>query len=263
VSVRAYEDRSRTGPLAATFDWRSWPLSATRVAAAFCVLAFAVALWAQGGSSRLVAALVVLETGLLCLPWRLPRIDRSGRSFWAETLSGLVAPGGALVVLVVSQRDLVTRLPDWWWFVAAVAVGAVLWAVSGLNVLAVRSGMLAFLMGPTPRTQGRARAVCAAAGPFGEEALFRGVVLTAASAAVAPMGMLSAVAFVARHHVPPGSNGRGTARTTLTEITAAVLLLALTVLSHSLYPALMAHLINNLPGVITELQREDTGSPDA
>ncbi|WP_196930028.1 CPBP family glutamic-type intramembrane protease [Micromonospora ureilytica] len=227
------------------------------------MLAFAFALWAQGGPSRAVAALVVVETALLCLPWRLPRIHRSGRSFWVETLCGLVAPGGALIVLVVAQRNLLTQLADWWWFVAAAGVGGVFWLVSGLDIRAVPSGMLAFLMGPTPRSQGRARAVCAAAGPFGEEALFRSVVLTTASAAATPMGLLSAVAFVARHHVSPGSNGRGTTRATLTEIAAAVLLLVLTVLSQSLFPALLAHLINNLPGVIIELQREDTGKLDA
>ncbi|WP_121162626.1 CPBP family glutamic-type intramembrane protease [Micromonospora pisi] len=225
------------------------------------MLAFASALFRQGGAAVATATLVIVETGLLSLPWRLPRLDRSARSFWAETLCGLIAPGGALIVLMLTNHDLATRLPDWWWFGVAVVVGAALLAVSGINVLAIRSGLLAFLMGPTPKAQGRARAFYTAVGPLGEEALFRGVALTAAPVAVTPIGLLAAVAFVARHHVPPGDNGRGTARSTITEITAAVLLLALTVLSQSLLPALLAHVINNVPGVIIELQREDTGDP--
>ncbi|MFD7510564.1 CPBP family intramembrane glutamic endopeptidase [Streptomyces sp. NPDC059853] len=116
-------------------------------------------------------------------------------------------------------------------------------------------------MGPTPRTHGIARATITLTGPCGEEVLFRGIALTVASqaSALGPLVLLGAVAFVASHHVSPGTNGRASDRALLTEIFASAVLLILTLLSESLYPALLAHLLNNVPAAVLQLQRENKG----
>ena len=71
------------------------------------------------------------------------------------------------------------------------------------------------------------------------------------------MGLLGAVAFVATHHLQPGANRRRDTRVVLTEIAAGASLLMLTLASRSVYPAMVAHALNNGPGIALELQRED------
>jgi Type II CAAX prenyl endopeptidase Rce1-like len=250
-------------PRGSSWDWTTWRPDRGRLAAAGCVLAFAVALWAQGGSAqRAMGCLTVVETALLGLPWRLPRDARSARSFRAESLAGLLAPVGAVVVALACGAPWLRHGAAWWWYPLAAAAGVGVLLAGGMDVRALLGGELAFVLGPTPRSHARTRATCTAVGPFGEEVLFRGTVLAAASPATASFGLLAAVAFVARHHVQPGSNRRGSSRALLTEIAAAAVLLALTVASGSILPALLAHLINNIPAVVLELQRERPEGPE-
>jgi hypothetical protein len=63
------------------------------------------------------------------------------------------------------------------------------------------------------------------------------------------------------HHVLRGSNssGRGAVTVITVEVVSAISLLALVKFSGSIYPAVVAHAVNNMPGFITELQREDVG----
>jgi membrane protease YdiL (CAAX protease family) len=237
-----------------TMDWSNWRLDRGRLAAAGCVLAYAVALGTTGGTTTgLVGALLAVEVALLCLPWRLPRERRGRLSFWAESLTGLSAPIGALVVVAVSRPDWLTRGVDWWWWAAGVATGAGLVLLGRIDLRALASGELAFLLGPT--RHGRARATVGALAPFGEEALFRGPVLAAPASAVGPIGLLAAVAFVALHFVQPGDNARGSTRAMVVAIVAAAALLVLAIGSGSIYPGLVAHVLNNVPGVVLELQR--------
>lgn len=236
-----------------SFDRARWRPEARRVAAAACVAAFAVALWPLGGSWRVLAALLVVETAVSALPWRLPRDERSAASFWTEAMAGLLAPVGAVLVVLAERPPWLTAAVDPAWLAAGALAGVALVVVDGMDVRALARGELAFLLGPTPRSHARARATCAVASPPGEEVLFRGVALAAPGA---PLALLAAVAFVARHHVSPGPNGRAHTRALVVEITAAVAFLLLTVLSGSLLPALVAHVLNNAPSAALQLQRD-------
>jgi|GEM_PF-5879263 len=240
-------------------DTREWQPSPARLAAAGCVLAFAAAVWpasiAGPGDGWILSVLLIVEVALLLLPWGLPRDGRSGASFWAEALLGLTAPVGALLLVTIGEASWLSVGADWTWFVAAVVLGGALIAMSGMDVCGLVRGELAFLMGPTPSSHTLARAFTTIVSPAGEEAVFRAVVLTAAPAATPPLGLLAAVAFVARHHVSPGQNWRGSTRATVLEIIAAAALLVLTLLSGSIYPALLAHTINNVPMFVLHLQR--------
>ncbi|AEV87119.1 hypothetical protein ACWT_6102 [Actinoplanes sp. SE50] len=243
-------------PYATSFDRPGWTLDSRRLIAMSCVAAFSVGLWSVGGDwARVMAIVVIVEALLMCLPWRVPRTMRSGVSFWAETLCGLLAPIVAVTMTVVTRPAWLTAGADWWWFGAAVAVAAGLIALSDLRLPSLLSGELAFVFGPTPRAHGAARAFATTVCAVGEEAVFRVPALLVSPAA--PVGLLGAIAFVARHHIQPGTNRRGTIRSTMVEIAAGVLLLGLTVASGSIYPALLAHILNNIPNVILELQREN------
>lgn len=256
---RAAPERSRPAE-ASTFDFPAWRLAARQIAAAGAVLAYAAALWARDArGDRALALLVLGETALLCLPWRLPRAHRSGPSFWAETLAGMVAPTGALAVALVTRAPWLRAGGAWWWYPLGAAAGLALLALSGVRPSAIFSGEIAFALGPTRRSHARARAFTTVASPPGEEALFRGPALVTPH--VASFGLLAAVAFAARHHVQPGGNGRGAPRQTLTEVVAAAGFLLIVLWSHSIYPAMVAHLVNNLPGFVVEFQRDGAESP--
>lgn len=241
-----------------SLDWRRWRLDKERLTAALCVLAFAAALLTGGhGPSRVVGGLLVVETALLSLPWGLPRDQRSAASFWAESCVGLITPVGAVAAAVLGGAPWITRGAAWWWYPVAVGAGAGLMLAGGMNLRALVTGELAFVLGPAPRSHARARMMCAAVGPVGEEAAFRGTVLAALPAATGALGLLGAVAFVARHHVPSGSNGRGSTRSLLAEAGASTVLLLITLAPGSVYPALLAHMVNNVPPVVLEFQREE------
>ncbi|MER8235555.1 CPBP family glutamic-type intramembrane protease [Streptomyces sp. NPDC094049] len=250
---------TRTAPARTTdrtFDWKAWPLDGGRTAATACMFAFAAALWSQGGVLRWLGVAIAAETVLIALPWRVPRRRRGGASFWAETSVGMLVPVGAGVLAVVCGPSWFGDAPAWWWYPLSVAVGVLLVLLSGMNLRALASGDLAFLYGPTARPHALARVTASTLSPTGEEVVFRGVYLMAPAAAAWPLGLLAAVAFVARHHLAPGDNRRGSARATATEVGAAVVLLALTAASGSILPALVAHLVNNAPSIVFELQRE-------
>ena len=243
-----------------TFDWTHWGLEARRVAASAAVLAYAIALWARDApGDRVLGMLATIETALLCLPWRMPRTRRSAGGFWAESLVSLISPAAALVVAAALGVPWLHAVGAWPWYLVALLLGFAMLAIGGMRPGAVFSGEIAFALGSTCRAHARARAFNILVGPPGEEALFRAPTLLAPHPA--SFGLLAAAAFVGRHHVQPGSNGRGTARTTAVEVLAAASLLALVLCSGSVYPAVVAHLVNNMPGFIVELQREDPHQP--
>ena len=72
------------------------------------------------------------------------------------------------------------------------------------------------------------------------------------------MGLLGAVGFVATHHLQPGTNRRDNTRAVATEIAAGASLLILTLACHSIYPAMVAHALNNGPGIALD-SSERTG----
>ncbi|HWT95348.1 MAG TPA: CPBP family glutamic-type intramembrane protease [Solirubrobacteraceae bacterium] len=236
-----------TRPLLLRSPWLRRGLSA-----ALC-LPFVAVLAAEGGTwATVVAALLLADLAVHLLPWSTPRLVRSGRSFWAESTLYLVAPTAAIVLGFALGEPWALTTPDAWWFAVAAPVGALLIWISGMDLPALARGDLAFLYSPSPRSHCAARVTAGTVAPPGEEALFRGL------AAAPGLGLgalaLSAVAFVARHHVMAGTNSRTTPRALATEIVAATALTALAALSGSILPGLLAHWINNAPIVVLDLQ---------
>lgn len=245
---------------APTFDRAAWRVPPERLLAASCVVAFAAAQWQVDWSpmpwtAHAIGVLLVLEAVLLSLPWSLPRDHRGAAGFVAESVAGLIVPIGAVVVLLVAAEPRLSTGAAGWWYVVAFGFGVVLLLLGGVTPRGLFGGRSAFLLGPTPRSHGVARAACCLVSPPGEEAVFRGVVLVAPPGAALPLAMLGAVAFVARHRVQPGDNGRGATRAFVVEAIAATGLLTLTVCSGSLWPALLSHLVNNVPLAMLQLQR--------
>jgi len=240
-----------------TWERHGTRLGRTRLAAALLMLAFAAALATEDNLTRMLAALAAADVAIMSLPWRVPRASRSVRSILLENAAYQVMPLGALAAVLVSWPSWLSRAGAWWWYPVALLAGAALVAIGGTDLRMLLSGELAFLAGPRAKAHARAHVAGALAGPPGEEAVFRGVVFMTFGAAAVVTPVLAAVAFVARHHLPPGSAPRP--RLLFTESAAAVLLLALTVASRSIYPAVVAHLVNNTPQALLEGQRGRMG----
>jgi hypothetical protein len=243
------------GPLSGTFDFASWRLERARLVAACGMLAFAAATWLAGGVWRLLAVLLVLDVAVQALPWRLPRGERSALSICAEEALYVVVPTLFLAVAAARGEDWIAATPAVWWWAVAVAAGVGLVWLGGMQIRALVSGALAFVAPPLRRPHKWARAASMVVAPPGEEAVFRGAALAASSAAALPLGLLGAVAFVSRHHLPPGVSARTPARAVVTQIVSAAALLGLTLAAGSIYPALLAHYVNNAPSVLLEVQR--------
>lgn len=245
------------------FDRSSLALDPERLTGGATTLAYAVTLLAVASGTAhpavfdVSACALTLQTVLLWLPWRLPRSRRSGTGFWVECCLGLIGSSTAWIAALAAGAAWLTSGCAWWWYAAGAAVGACLSILAGVRIDAVFSGEAAFLMGPTRRSHGVARAFCGLLGAPGEEALYRAPLLSPHGTGPA-FGIVAASAFVGSHHAGAGRNGRGTPRSTFLEIAAAVLLMLVTVGSGSIYPALVAHLINNIPAVVVELQRDKT-----
>lgn len=239
-----------------TWDPAGTTFGARRAVAAACMVAFAAAAAAvSGGLGPAVAALVVVDIAVMSLPWRVPRAGRSMPSIWLENLAYLVMPMGALLAAIATRPGWLGNAGSWWWYAVAVVAGAALVAGSGVDLRALASGELAFLMGPRPKQHAAAHVLSALVGPPGEEVAFRAPLLyTSGVAAVAapPLGVLG---FVARHHLAPQARDRIDRRVLVTQVAAALIFLALTALSRSVYPALVAHLLNNIPQAVLEAQR--------
>jgi hypothetical protein len=238
-----------------SFDRASWIWTNARLMGTAATLAYAASLICEHyWWLRALGVLSVIEVGLIILPWRLPRSGRSGASFWAESLVGTTSVVGSVVVVAISRPAWLDTSGAWYAYPIAIAVASGLIALGGVTPRSVWQGELAFVLGPTLRAHGLARAYAGLVGAVGEEALFRAPGTLGLPSP--PLALLGAVGFVGRHYVQPGTNRRGSMRSSLVEVTGAVALLLLTALSGSIYPALVAHLLNNLPQVVTELQRE-------
>lgn len=245
-----------TRPAASTtFDWASWRPSLPRCLAAVAMLAFSADLLLDRRAGEVLLGVVVtIETLLLLLPWRLPRRVRSAASFCAESAAALLTPVAATIIAAVTRPAWLTAVGNPLWYAAGIAVAALLTVIDGVRLTAVLSGDLSFIAGPTPVWPRRARAASVAIGPVGEEVAFRGTALLAAGDPL--VALLASLAFVARHHVQPGSNGRGTPRAWAVEVVGAAAFMTITLISQSIYPAMLAHMLFNLPGFITEIRRE-------
>ncbi|MCQ1575872.1 CPBP family glutamic-type intramembrane protease [Streptomyces parvus] len=249
----------RMGFPARAFDRTAWPPKGVRLLSAAVMAAFAVALWCQGGSWRVAAVLVAVDALAGLLPWRMPRTLREGAAYWTENAIALAVPIAFIAYSVGTGAAWLTQGSPWWWFAVALALGAGLLLAGGMNFRLLFSGDLAFVMGPSTPLQARTRATTGTLAPFGEEALYRSVAVTVAGPAGMVTWLLGAAAFIARHHVGD-SRWRKAPRVLAVELLAALSLLGLVVLSGSIYPALLAHLVNNAPSVLLELQRSQKES---
>nr|BFD94204.1 hypothetical protein KitaXyl93_55640 [Kitasatospora sp. Xyl93] len=248
-----------TGFLARAFDRAAWPPQLVRLLSAAVMVAFAVALWSQGGTWRAAAALVALDALAGLLPWRMPRTLRTGAAYWSENAIAVAVPISFIAVAAATDMPWLTRGTAWWWYAVALAVAAVLLLAGGMNFRLLLSGDLAFLVGPSTPLQARTRVATGILAPFGEEALYRSFAVTAAGPAGLVVPLLGAAAFIARHHVGD-SHWRKAPRVLAVELLAALCLLALVTLSGSILPALLAHLVNNAPSVLLEHQRSEKES---
>ncbi len=250
----AVADQPRTVDRA--FDRAAWPPEPVRLVSAAIMVAFAVALWTQGGTWRAAAVLVVVDALTGLVPWTMPRTLRTGVAYWSENAIALVVPISFIAIAAGVRAPWITQGAVWWWYVVALAVAGVLLLAGGMNIRLLLSGDLAFLVGPSTPLQARTRAATGTLAPFGEEALYRSVAVAAAGPGGVVAGLLGAAAFIARHHVAD-SQWRKAPRVLAVELLAALSLLSLVVLSGSIYPALLAHLVNNAPSVLLELQRSE------
>lgn len=240
---------------ASSFDRSNWPPAVAQIAAAALMLAYAAAVWPVTGVGPVLAGLLVFDVATQLLPWRYPRSQRTALSIWAEVLLYLAAPTAVLAVAVATGQPWATRPAHPGWYLVALAVGAALVWLGGTPLRALLTGDLAFLAPPVSRRHKWARCVSTAAAPPGEEMMFRAPVLAASGPGAVAFGLLAGAAFVARHHAPPGLHQRTSTRTLLARIAAATALLALTWAAHSIFPALLAHYVNNAPSFLLELQR--------
>ncbi len=211
----------------------------------------------------LTAAVLVLDLAVHLLPWRLPRADRSVLGYWGESLAYVVPLGAVAGVWLVAAPDRSgATLPAGTsslavWLLVAVAVGIALAGLSGTNLRALRTGDLAFLAGPLRPNQAAARIVSVLAAPFLEETVFRGVPAGLPGWYAIAGLLLGGTAFVCRHHLVKGWESRDRWIVVRHELLAAVLLTGLVVGSGSVWPAIVAHLLANLPGVVLDGQRAD------
>jgi hypothetical protein len=216
----------------------------------------------NGAAYFFTAAVVAAHAVVYSLPWRVPRDDRTPFGYWFESvvctvplLAGTVGwlalnPHGARADLP-STRPAAVWLPAW--LAVALAVGIVLVWRSGINLRALRTGDLAFLAGPLPAHRAAARTWIVVVSVVSEEIIFRGVP-AGMGAFQLPTMLFGAMAFVSGHHMVRGT-GRPRWRVVGNETGAAVLFGGLVLLSGSVWPAVAAHAIANIPHVTLDLQR--------
>lgn len=243
-----------------TWDAGAWRLDRPRLLAAGSLLAYAAGLAVLGsGAVRWLSVLVLFDVAVMSLPWRVPRHTRSIASLWAETLAYQAALLAAVAVVAAERPDWLTSLGHPGWYAVAALVGVALVVGSGIRLRLLLGGELAFLAGPDRPGHAAALASSAVVAAVCEEPLFRGVALEGDGAATAALAVLAAVAFVGRHHLPPAASERTTRRGLALQVAGAAALLGLTVASGSIYPAVLAHLLNNAPSAVLAVQRGRMG----
>ena len=224
----------------------------SRLATALLMMAFAD-LTTKDNLTRMLAALVADDVAIMSLPWRVPTASRSLRSILLENAAYEVMPLGALAVVLAYRPYWLSRVGAWRWYLGALLVGAALVAASGTDLRVLLYGELALLAGPQAQAHALAHFAAALVAPPGEAAVLRGVVFVTRGAAAVVTPAMAAVAFVARHHLSPGLAPRPPL---VVSESAAVLLLVLRLASQSIYPVMVAHLVNKTPQALLEGQRQ-------
>ncbi len=220
------------------------------------IAAYIAALVSRGSFSVVLGLLVAADAVAALTLWRIdPRRGAVGRARLLENLGYLTVFVTVLLATVVAAPPWAGRFGDWQWYPAAVVAGLALMWLGGTRLRPLWSGQLAFVAGRKPRSHAVVNGLNMSAGAAAEEVMYRSVALTGAGIGVVAVSMLGGLAFVLRHHLPGWAARRSGLRTYATELGAAAALLTLTVLSHSIYPAVLAHLVNNAPVIALEVQR--------
>jgi hypothetical protein len=228
-------------------------------------LVYSVVLAVSGGTPAyfLLAAMVAAHAIAHLLPWRLPRDDRTPFGYWAEVLTctSPLAAGAAFWFIfpihgawaaLPSSRPQLLWLPAWFG-VAAVGGAALIW-VSGISLAGLRTGDLAFLVGPLPVQHVAARTWTVVISIVAEEVVYRGAPAGAPSYRAMAVAC-AAVAFVSNHHMVRGTEAWLRLRNICFEVSASVIFGGLVLLSGSIWPAIMAHAIANAPHLTLDIQR--------
>jgi membrane protease YdiL (CAAX protease family) len=188
--------------------------------------------------------------------WRLGRIRSLPRAQLLENIGYLTVFALAIAVTVLARPKWLATAGAWPWYVAGLVVGLCLIWVSGLRPAAIASGELAFLAGSKPVADTIVGSAILLAAGAAEEVMFRGPALARPLPAAIQAALLGAVLFVARHHFPGwASVRRSAARIYAIEIASSLAFVILTIMSGSIYPAVVAHVISNCPAVIILIQR--------
>jgi hypothetical protein len=220
---------------------------------------------------EVTGAVLVLDVVLHRLPWRVPRSDRSAAAYWGEVLCYLVPLAAVTAAWSVVRPAGASADPDtlgsWGrltvWLLAGVAVGTALTFLAPVNLRALRSGDLAFLAGPLRPDHAAARTTAALAAPVVEEVVFRGVPAALPGWWWIPALVLGNLALVCRHHLVRGGEDRAHRVRVRHEVRSAVLFSALLLLSGSVWPAVVAHLLGNVPAAVLDAQRAAAWRRDA
>lgn len=212
------------------------------------------ALLVLDGDGVLVAAavLVAAEVVLLFLPWDVDRDRRGAVGYWLEGALYLVPGLIAVVVAILVAPAWLTGLPNPLWLAGAVVAGVILVLLSRVSIVGVLRGDLAFLLGFDKPAHAAARATFGLAAPVPEEVLFRGLAISLANPDPV-LTVAAGAAFVARHHLVAGLPQLEARRLGL-EVAAAGTFTLLALGSGSIYPAIVAHIVNNLPSVVIQAQ---------
>jgi hypothetical protein len=228
-----------------------WVRASTSVAA----VAYAACLLRLSGPARILALFVMLDVAAGLLLWRVDCRLRSLRG-------RLVEDSGYLAVFVATFAALAISSPAWalrpghaYWYVVALIAGLMLVRLSGMRIGSLLSGELAFLAGPKAWAPAILNCSVMTSAVVAEEALYRGGVLGNAGLPIVLVGLFGALTFCGKHHLPGWATSRWNRRVLGVEVASAVVFLALVVGSHSLYPAVLAHFVNNLPSIILQVQR--------
>lgn len=212
-------------------------------------LLFAVAMF---GHAWPLSVILILDVLIVRAPWKVPRFNRSGLSYWAETVLNIVP------IVAISAYLLFARNIQVWQsnLLIQIAIGILLGGVgiwiSRFPIISLLNGDLASLMGPDKRSHITARFTQNTIAPPFEEFSYR----VAPFVLAGPLFAIAAqVVFVLRHYLIRGGNELILNRAFALRFVAPIVYLAIFTQTGSILIPIIAHMIQNLPNIILEGQR--------
>ena len=227
-----------------------------RVLGALIGLAYVIRLLSMGGFYAELSGVVLADILAGFTLWRLGRLRSLRKAQLLENIGYLAVFALAIAVTIVARPTWLAATGAWPWYGAGLAIGLGLIWLSGLRPAAIASGELAFLAGPKPTADTVVSSAILLAGAAAEEVMFRGPALARPLSTAVQAALLGAVLFVVRHHFPDWASARRSdARTYSVEVISSLAFMILTIVSRSIYPAVVAHIVSNCPSVVILVQR--------